>query len=488
MQIVETKQEKLKREYKVTLTAGEVDEKINERLNELGKTIKIPGFRPGKVPMSVLKSKYGKAVMGEVLEHAVNDSTLKAINENKLRPAMQPRIEVKSFEEGKGLEYTMAVELLPEIKVMDFTKIAVEKLEAKPEEKAVKAALENIAKHQKASEAVSDKQHKAKMGDITVIDFDGTVDGKAHPGMQGSNHFLELGSKSFIDTFEEQLVGCKAGDKKTVTVTFPTPYANAALEGKKAEFKVEVKEIRTPVMPAMDDEFAKKLGFESLDKIKQAISEQLQSDYNNMTRMNLKRDLLDQLDDAHDFSVPTGMVEMEYQGILGQVTGHPHDHKHEHGQECDYVKECENVAKEKDIDISELREIAVRRVKLGLVLAQVGQENKIEVTVQELQQAVIAEARRYPGQEKQVFEFYQKNRQALESLRAPIYEDKVVDFILERSKITPRSVTVEELTKASEEETSGKAGTKKSASAKEEKSKKAESGETKEKKTEKKTK
>ena len=486
MQIVETKQEKLKREYKVTLTAGEIDQKINERLEELGRTAKIPGFRPGKIPMNVLKTKYGKAIMGEVLEHAVNDSTLKAINENKLRPAMQPKIEVKTFDADKGLEYTMAVELLPEVKIADFTKISLQKLEAKPEDKVVKDALEGIAKRHKTSEVVGDKAHKAKTGDIVVIDFDGTVDGTAFPGMKGADHHLELGSKSFIDTFEEQLLGVKTGDKRTVAVTFPTPYANPALSGKKAEFKVEVKEIRTATVPAIDDEFAKKLGFEDIAKVRQAITDQIQAEYNQMTRLNLKRDLLDRLDETHDFQVPAGMVEAEFQGIWQQVKGqnHQHDHNHVHDESCNYGKnhEIEGTEEEK----AELRDIAHRRVKLGLVLAEVGRENKIEVSVQELQQAVITEARRYPGQEKEVFEYFQKNRQALESLRAPIYEDKVIDFVLERANITPRSVTIEELNKASEEETSSKLAKGKSAAGKEEKSKKSESGETKDKKTEKK--
>lgn len=492
MQIVETKQEKLKREYKVTLTAGEVETKINERLEELGRTVKIPGFRPGKVPLAVLKTKYGKAIMGEVLEHAVNDSTLKAINENKLRPAMQPKIEVKTFDETQGLEYTMAVELLPEVKVADLTKIEIEKLEAKPEDKIIKEALEGIAKRHKTTEVVSDKAHKSKTGDIVVIDFDGTVDGTAFPGMKGEAHHLELGSKSFIDTFEDQLTGVKTGDKKTVTVTFPTPYANAALAGKKAEFKVEVKEIRTATVPAIDEEFAKKLGFESLDKVKQAITDQIQAEYNQMTRLNVKRDLLDQLDETHDFPVPAGMVDAEFQGIWQQVKGqnhqhdHAHDHNHVHDESCNYGKDHGAESEGTEEEKQELKDIAHRRVKLGLVLAEIGRENKIEVTVQELQQAVITEARRYPGQEKEVFDYFQKNRQALESLRAPIYEDKVIDFILERSKISSRSVTIEELNKASEEETSGKTAKGKSAKGKEEKSKKAESGETKEKKTEKK--
>lgn len=440
MQITQTKKEDLKREFTVKMTAEEIDQKINEKLEELGKTVKMPGFRPGKVPMQMLKSKYGKAVMGEVLESAVNDSTVQAINENNLRPAMRPRIEVKTFDEKAGLEYVMAIELLPEIKIADLSSIKLEKLEAKPDDKTVKETLEKIANSNKTSEKVEENR-AAKKGDIVVIDFDGTVDGKPRPGMKGDDFPLELGSKSFIDTFEEQLEGSKVGDKKTVKVTFPKDYGHAELQGVVAEFAVNVKELRKPVAPAIDDAFAKQLGFESLAKVEEAVKQQIQNEYNQLTRMTLKRALLDILDEKHDFDVPQGMVEAEFSGIWHQLTGNQdHDHsKHEHKFET----EAEN---------EEYMDIAHRRVKLGLVLAEIGRENKIEVTNQELQQAVISEARRYPGKEKQVFEYYQKNPGALEAVKAPIYEDKVVDFVLERSKIDSRNVTIDELTKASEQE------------------------------------
>ncbi len=440
MQITQTKQEELKREFTVVMTAEEIDQKINEKLEEIGKTVKMPGFRPGKVPMQLLKSKYGKAVMGEVLESAVNDSTMKAINENQLRPAMRPQIEVKTFDEAKGLEYTMAIELLPEIKIADIAAIKLEKLTAKPEAKSVKETLEKIANANKVSEKVEEKR-AAKKGDIVVIDFDGTVNGEAFPGMKGEDFSLELGSKSFVDTFEEQLEGSKAGDKKTVKVTFPKDYAHDKLQGVEAVFEVNVKELRTPIAPVLDDEFAKKLGFENLSKVEEIITQQMQSEYDQLSRMTLKRGLLDALDETHDFKVPQGMVDAEFTGIWHQLTGNnDHDHsKHEHKFETEEENE-------------EYMGIAHRRVKLGLVLAEIGRLNKIEVTNQELQQAVIAEARRYPGKEKQVFEYYQKNPQALEAVKAPIYEDKVVDFVLERSKIDSRQVTIEELTAASEQE------------------------------------
>jgi trigger factor len=452
MQITQTKTEELKREYTVILSADEVDQKINEKLQEIGKTITLPGFRPGKVPLKLLKSKYGKAVLGEVLESAVNDSTTKAINENNLRPAMRPKIEVKNFDEKKGLEYTMAIELLPEIKVADFTGVKLEKLVAKPEEKTVTETLERIADTNRASEKVEEKR-AAKKGDIVVIDFDGTVDGKPFPGMKGNDFSLELGSKSFIDTFEDQLEGSKAGDHKTVKVTFPEDYGQEQLRGVKAVFEADVKELRVPVKPKLDDEFAKTLGFESLVKVKEAIEKQIQSEYDQLSRMNIKRGLLDILDEKHDFDVPAGMVEAEFFGIWQQLKGHAHkdDPAHVHGASCDHDHDTGTPDENE-----EYKGIAQRRVKLGLVLAEVGRLNKIEVTNQELQQAVINEARRYPGKERQVFEYYQKNPHALEGVKAPLYEDKVVDFILKMSIIDTRQVTIEELTEAAEQEAPAK--------------------------------
>lgn len=445
MQITQTVKETLKFACTVSMTAAEIDAKVDERLVELGKTVKMPGFRPGKIPMTLLKSKYGKAVMGEVLELVVNESSLKAINENNLRPAMRPKIEVKTFDEGKGLEYTMEIELLPEIKLADLSDIKVEKLTAKPDAKTVRETLEKIASTNKISEVVTEAR-AAKAGDIVVIDFDGTVNGEAFPGMKGNDFQLELGSKSFVDTFEDQLVGSKAGDKKTVKVTFPKDYGHDKLQGVEAVFEVAVKELRKPVAPAIDDEFAKQLGFESLAKVEEAVSKQIQAEYDQLARMNVKRVLLDALDEKHSFDVPAGMVRAEFAGIWHQLNPNkPHDHE---ADDHKFDTEEEN---------DEYMAIAERRVKLGLVLAEVGRQNKIEVTTPEIQQAVINEARRYPGQEKQVFEFYQKNTQALESIKAPIYEDKVVDFILERSKIDSREVSIDELTKASEQEPPKKA-------------------------------
>ena len=299
MQIIQTKKEDLTREFTVKMTADEIDQKVNEKLEDISKTVKLPGFRPGKAPMSLLKSKYGKAVMGEVLEMAVNESTMKAINENNLRPAMRPKIEVKTFDEKQGLEYSMAIEILPEIKLADITSLKLQKLVAKPQTKEVTETIEKIAKSNRKTEKVEEKR-AAKKGDIVLIDFDGTVDGKAFPGMKGNDFELELGSKSFVDTFEDQLVGSKAGDSKTVKVTFPKDYGHDKLRGVEAVFKVDVKELRAPADVKLDDEFAKALGFESLAKVEEAVAQQIQGEYDQLSRVNIKRALLDALDEAHD--------------------------------------------------------------------------------------------------------------------------------------------------------------------------------------------
>lgn len=440
MQITNVKKDKTSFACTVTMTGEEIGALVDARLEEIGKTVKLPGFRPGKAPMNLLKSKYGKSVMGEVLEDAVHKSTTQAVNENSLRPAMRPKIEVKTFDEAKGLEYSMEMELLPEIKVAAIDDIKLEKLTAKPDPKKVRETIEKIAASQKTSEKIEEAR-AAKAGDIVLIDFDGTVNGERQPGMKGEGHELELGSKSFIEGFEDQLIGAKAGESKTVKVKFPDDYGHEALRGVNAEFAVTVHELRKPVPPEINDEFAKKIGFESLAKLEEIVEKQMQGEYDQVTRMNLKRALLDVLDERHDFDLPKSMVEAEFSGIWHQMTGNnDHDHsKHEHKFETEEENE-------------EYRGIAERRVKLGLVLAEIGRANKIEVTNQELQQAVIAEARRYPGQEKEVFEFFSKNAQALESLKAPIYEDKIVDFIMEKIKIDTKEVSIEELTKVSEEE------------------------------------
>ncbi len=438
MQVKQLKQDGLNHEIEVTVTAKDIADRVDTRLAEVAKTVKIPGFRPGKVPLKIMKQKYGKAVMGEVLESAVNETSQAAMKEQNITPALQPKIEVKSFDDGTDLVYIMNVEVLPEIEIKDYKGFKLTKLVAKADDAAIDEALTKIASMRKSSKPIEDER-ATKSGDIVVIDFKGRTadDNVEHPGMAAQAHHLELGSNSFIPGFEDQLTGKKAGDDVEVKVTFPEEYGAAELAGRDAIFEVKIHEIRECVDPVIDDEFAKELGMDDLKALRKAVEEQTNQEFENHSRLKLKKELLDQLDEMHEFEIPQGMQEMELQNILHQIKVE----NQQHGKDSEISDE----------EKAELEEIAERRVRLGLVLSEIGKENNIQVTDAELQKAVITEAQKYPGQEKEVFDYFAKNREALESLRAPIYEDKVVDFILELATVEEKEVSAEELTAEEEE-------------------------------------
>ncbi|MEM6811016.1 MAG: trigger factor [Pseudomonadota bacterium] len=429
----------LSREMVITVPANEIAQKIETKLTEVGKTVKMQGFRQGKIPMDILKKRYGKAVMGEVLEMAVNDSTAQVIKDKKLRPAMQPKIEVTEFDEGKDLKYNIKVDILPDFDVMDIEGLKIEKPVAKIEDKDIDEALTRITAHHKDSKKI-EGDRKSKEGDIVLIDFAGRTkdDDVEHAGMKAEGHKLELGSNQFIPGFEDQLVGQKAGDKVEVNVTFPEEYGAADLAGREAIFDVTVHEIHEAIDPEINDEFAKTLGFDDEKALRDAVKNQLSSDYANQTRMKMKRQLLDMMDEAHDFEIPPAMVETELAGITQQI-------EQERAQNPDSGDLTDEEKEELDI-------ISERRVRLGLVIAEIGQQNNVQVSDQELQRAVIGEAQKYPGQEKQVFDHFQKNPNALEALRAPLFEDKVVDLIFEKAEVTEKEVSVEELLKDDDDE------------------------------------
>ncbi|WP_207478851.1 trigger factor [Arenibaculum pallidiluteum] len=437
MQITETSADGLKREFKVVISASDIEQKTEGRLRELSSSLRIPGFRPGKVPLNIVKQRYGQSVMGEVLEQAVADSSRQAMMERGLRPALQPKIEVQQFDTGKDLEYTMALELLPDVEPADLTAIEIERPVAEVTDQQVQEALDRIAESRRDYET-ADKA--AEKDDAVVIDFDGSVDGEARPGMKGEGHQLILGSGSFIDTFEDQLVGAKAGDHRTVKVTFPEGYHAAELSGKEAVFEVDVKEVKVAKPVAVDDEFAKGLGIEDLGKLKEMIRERISQDYAQMSRARAKRTLLDILAERHDFAVPQGMVDIEFDAIWRRLK-----------DELDRGNAGEDQGKPEDELKAEYRAIAERRVRLGLLLSEIGRRNDVQVSQDELNRAVMAEAQRYPGQERQVFEFFRNNPQAIDSLRAPLFEDKVVDYILGQAKVTDRTVSVEELARDPED-------------------------------------
>lgn len=433
MQVKQLKQEGLNHELEVTVVAADVEKRVDERLVEVGKTVKIPGFRPGKVPMSLMKQKYGKAVLGEVIEGTVNETSVQAMKEQEITPALQPKIEITSFEEGKDLVFKMNIEVLPKIEIKDYKGFKLTKFVAKADDSAIDEALEKIASMRSTTKAIEEKR-ATKSGDTVVMDFKGRTadDNVEHEGMAAEGHNLELGSAQFIPGFEEQLIGKKAGDDVEVKVSFPEEYGAAELAGRDAIFDVTINEIHETVKAEINDEFAKSLGMQDLDALRKAVEEQTNSEFTSHSRLKLKKELLDQLDEAHIFDIPQGMKDMELENIMHQIKSD--------NQQRGITAEPSDEEKE------ELNSIAARRVRLGLVLSEIGKENSITVVDAELQRAVITEAQKYPGQEKEVFDYFAKNREALESLRAPIYEDKVVDFILELSQLDEKEVTVEELT------------------------------------------
>ncbi len=436
MQVTELSAEGLKRQFKIVVPAGDLSAKVDERLAELSRTAQMPGFRRGKVPVGLLKKQYGQALYGEALEQAVNQSTAKAIEDRGLRPALQPKVDLKELSEGKDVEFEVALEVLPEIGKLDFSGVELERLKAEVPEKEIEDTLQRIAKANREQKPV-DPPRPAQTGDAIKIDFVGFVDGVEFPGGKAEDYVLELGSGSFIPGFEDQLVGAEIGKPVDVKLTFPADYGNKELAGKDAVFKCTVKEIREFVDTPIDDELAKKNNFESLDAMRKAVSDRIGQEYAQVSRAMIKRQLLDKLAESHKFAVPEGLVDGEFNAIWQRVE--------------QAKKNGEKLEDDEDKMRREYRDIAERRVRLGLLLADVGRSNSIEVTPEELNQAVVREAMRFPGQERQVLEFYGKNAELKEQLRAPIFEEKTVDFILELAKVTERTVTPEELMKAARE-------------------------------------
>lgn len=439
MQVKDIKSEGLKVELEITVPANDIKKKQEVRLKEVGKTAKVPGFRAGKVPLKMLEQKYGRAVMGEVLELVVNDATAKVLKDKEIRPAMQPKIEVKEFDEGKDLVFKMEVEKLPKVDVMDLKGLKLTRPVAKVDAKLIDETLERIASNNRNTKPVEGRA--TKNGDIAVITFHGRTadDNVEHEGMHAHDVDLELGSGRFIPGFEEQLVGKNAGEKVEVKVTFPKDYGAADLAGREAIFDTVIEAIKEAVPAEINDELAKQLGMEDVKALRAAVEQQMNAEYETHSRMKLKRQLLDILDEKHDFEIPQGMVDAEYEGIMKQIEQERAANPQENGTEL--------TEDEKE----ELKLIAARRVRLGLVLSEVGNANKVSVNDKEIQRAVIAEAQKYPGYEKQVFEYYQKNRGALDMLRAPIFEEKVVELIFKDAQITDKDVSVEELTKEDDE-------------------------------------
>lgn len=434
MNVTETKSEGLKKEFKVVIPAKDFDKEVDAKINEVSKSVKLPGFRPGKAPKEMLKQKYKASVMGEVVEDVIRKSTDKLVKDKNLRPVMMPDVKITSFGEGKDLEFDVTVEEMPEIKAGDFSKIELEKLMAEVPAEEVDKALQYLAQSRRETVKIEDDR-AAEKDDTVVIDFVGSVDGVEFQGGKGNAYPLQLGSGSFIPGFEDQLIGKKAGDKVDVKVTFPENYHAKDLAGKEAVFAVEVKELRETKNVEINDEFAKSLGEESLETLKSAIAERIKGDYENASRMKLKRALLDNLDKDYNFEVPQGLVDAEYKSIVDQ---------YEQAKKYNQLDESEKAKSEEEL-LAEYKDIAVRRVKLGLLLSEIGKEAKINIAPEDINKAIMNEARKYPGQEKAVFDYYLKNKDAVESLKAPVFEEKIVDYILGQAKVNEKIVSIEEL-------------------------------------------
>lgn len=440
MNVTELKSEGLKKVFKVVVPAAEFGKTVDEKLKGIAKTVKMQGFRAGKAPLAMVKQKYEASVKGEALEDLVQKTAQQVVKEQNLRPVMLPDVKITAFKEGEDIEFEVSVENMPEIKFDGLKDIALDKYMAEVPAEEVEKALNYIANSRKETNKVEDGR-VSQNGDTTVIDFVGSVDGVEFQGGKGNNYPLELGSNSFIPGFEDQLIGKKAGDKVDVKVKFPENYHAKDLSGKDAVFAVEIKELRAPKAVEINDEFAKSLGEESLDKLKASIAERIKADYEAASKMKLKRQLLDILDKNYNFEVPQSLVDAEYKSIVDQ---------YEQAKKYNQLDESEKAKSEEDL-LAEYKDIAVRRVKLGLLLSEIGQNAKITITADDINKAIMNEARKYPGQEKAVFDFYVKNKQAVENLKAPVFEEKIVDYILGQAKINDKIVSVEELYNFNEE-------------------------------------
>jgi trigger factor len=442
MQVTETLSEGLKRGFTVVVPGAEVEGKRQARLAEIGRTMNLPGFRPGKVPLSIVRQRYGSAVTGEVLEQTVNDATRDLLAERGMRSATQPKVDLvrgpldekNANASGSDLEFTVEFELLPEITLPDLSDLSLTRLKADPDSETIDKALADIAKRQRSFEII-DEQRGAAQGEVLTVDFVGMVDGVAFDGGTASDVNVEIGGAGFIPGFAEQLEGLAPGEERTIHVTFPEEYQAAELAGKAATFNVTAKALKRPVDPELNDDLAKTLGFEGLEQVRDAIRQQVQQEYDQLSRMRIKRELLDALAGKADFAAPEGMVESEFNSIWQRVEA---DRKQ--GREDD-----EDKGKDEETLRADYRRIAERRVRLGLLLAEIGRSASIAVTQEEMVRAMRAEAGRYPGQEQMVIDFFRKNPQATETLRGPIFENKVVDYVLDQAKLEEKVVSPQEL-------------------------------------------
>ena len=437
MQVTEANTEGLKRTLKVVVGADELGRRFSERLDEIKDRVQLKGFRKGKVPVPHLKKMYGRSLMAEVLEQTVKETSSKAIADRNERAVMQPSYtlpedekEIEQVLEGKAdLAYSMTFEVLPSFDLVDPKTLKLERLRADVEPDAIDKAVEQLV--ERSITFTPEEGRAAASGDRITMDFVGTIDGEAFEGGSGEGTQLVLGQANFIPGFEEGLIGVKAGEERDINATFPDDYTVDALKGKAATFAVKIKEVAAPVRPAVDDAFAKTLGAEDVANLRKLVSEQISREYDNVARMKLKRQMLAQLEKAHTFELPPSLVDSEFESIWRQLT----ETMRQSGKSFPDENKTEEEAR------AEYRRIAERRVRLGLIIGEIAEKNDIKITQDELRRVLIEQARRFPGQEKAVYEYYEKTPGALAELRAPIIEDKVVDFVIEKAKPTEKTVS-----------------------------------------------
>lgn len=442
MQVQETLAEGLKREFRVVLPAADIDAKVDERLGDLKNKVQIRGFRPGKVPLAHLKRLYGRSLRAETIDAAVQEANAKIVADNAFRVAMEPKItlpteegEVRALIDGEAdVTYTLALEILPKIDVTDVRAIKLERPVAPVSDEEIEEAVARLVAQNRPF-AAKGEGARAESGDRVVVSFVGTIDGKAFEGGSAEDITVEIGSNSFIPGFEEQLLGLAEGENRTVDVTFPANYLNAELAGKAASFAVTAKAVHAPGNVEVNDEFAKSLGMESVAKLREAIKERLEREHAAASRRHVKRALLDALDERHHFELPPALIEEEFANIWKTVLGDLESAGRSFADE----DTTEEKAKE------EYRKLAERRVRLGLVLAEIGDKNQIKVTDDEVSRAVVERARQFPGQEQRIWDYYRQNPQALAAMRAPIFEEKVVDYLLELAEISDKETSREAL-------------------------------------------
>ena len=447
MNVSETKSEGLLREYQIVITAAEIDAEVSKKLEEIATTVQMPGFRPGKVPMSVVKSRFSDQVRGDAIKAALDEGSRQAIEGNDLRLASQPQVDIKSYEDGKDLEASFACEVMPAITLPDLGKVSVDRPKVESDPKEVEETLGRIADENRPTAPLA-KARAAKLGDVAMIDFVGRIDGEAFEGGTAEGHSLELGSNSFIPGFEEGLVGAKPGTTIDVPVTFPEDYQAAHLAGKLAVFEVKVNELHEKADASIDDELATRLGFENLDGLKGAIGEQISGQHQTALRQLTKKNVLDALAKGDAFDVPPSLFKQEYDSVARAMN--PNAAEQDHDQDHDDNHPAADEGMDDDAK-AEAESVATRRVRLGLLVTEIGRENNIEVTEEDTRRAVLEEARRYPGQEQMVLEYFQKNPQAMQQIAGPIFEDKVIDFILEMAKVTDVTIDTDTLYDAPEE-------------------------------------